>query len=46
MEEMGHGSQGGRTLSFSSIATKEEDKGGHTSTFSLSVAKEGKGGYD
>jgi hypothetical protein len=44
MEEMGHGSQGGRTLSFSSIATKEEDKGGHTSAFS--VAKEGKGGYD
>jgi hypothetical protein len=46
MEEMGHRSQGGRTLSFSSIATNEEDKGGHTSAFSLSAAKEGKGGYD
>jgi hypothetical protein len=33
MEDMGHESWGGRTLSFSAIATKEEDEGEGASTF-------------
>jgi hypothetical protein len=38
------GRGGGGTLSFLVIATEEEDKGGHADIFSLSVAKEGRGG--
>jgi hypothetical protein len=35
MEEMGHGSRGGRTLSFSAIRAREGDKKEARSTFAV-----------